>query len=300
MSRDRCFESADGEYELSMKTKDISWCWNVIPYISYYAKECVERFFVLMCALFLFFMGKGAKRIVIYYHGVKNEDTNQFKTQMKYLCNQCNVVSPSKIKAAPVKEGKTLVAITFDDAFVNVLKNAVPVLKKHNLTAGICVPTGNLGQPPRWKILPECSDTFETVMSREQVVELSKDGFEILSHTKSHPVLTEIDFAQLNLELSESKKTCEETVGHEIHGISYPYGAHNAEVCDLARTAGYQYGFTIEPETVNGKTNDMQIGRFLVSPRDSLLTFKLKVNGAYEVTKHLRSLKKYLLTRLCL
>jgi len=258
----------------------------------------VELFFTLTYALFLPLRHTGANRVVIYYHGVLKEDAKQFEKQMTYLSKWCNVVTPSEIISASVQEEKTQVAITFDDAFVSALTYAVPILKRLNLAAGICVPAGDLGQAPRWVISSGCPDADEIVMSREQVAELSKDGFEILSHTNSHPILTNLDYTQLQNELVESKKKIAQIVGHEIQGISYPYGAYNTEVCDAAKTEGYQYGFTIEPRMLNGKTDKMQIGRFLVSPRDRLFIFQLKLKGAFEFTKYLRAAKKYLMTKL--
>jgi hypothetical protein len=41
----------------------------------------------------------------------------------------------------------------------------------------------------------------------------------------------------------------------------------------------------------------MQIGRVVVSPRDSLFQFKLKVGGAYQVLISLRNIKRKLLKR---
>jgi hypothetical protein len=66
---------------------------------------------------------------------------------------------------------------------------------------------------------------------------------------------------------------------------------HDARVCNVVQRCGYKLGFTIQPRIVDGKTNNLNIGRFSVSPRDSLFKFKLKVSGAYQAVRFLRVLK---------
>lgn len=256
--------------------------------------EIVEFIFALAYALLLALMRKGPSRVVVYYHGVRKKEAGQFEKQMVYLANKCKVVKPSAIGTAPVEGPETLVAITFDDAFANVFENAVPILKKYGLTAGVFVPAGNIGQSPRWEMPEKCADKNETVMSQRQISELSDDGFEIFSHTVSHSLLTQIGEDRLRYELVESKEELEKLIGREVLGISYPHGAHDTTVCSAAKHAGYRLGFTIEPNTVDCSPDDLNIGRFAVSAADSMPKFRLKVNGAYQVVKYLRRWKRYL------
>jgi len=85
--------------------------------------------------------------------------------------------------------------------------------------------------------------------------------------------------------------------GHEVLAVSYPHGAHDARVCNAAKRAGYRLGFTVEPQTVECSSDDMSLGRFAVSPRDSLTNFRLKVNGGYQVEKYSRRLKALLVEK---
>lgn len=255
-------------------------------------KEIIEFILAAFYALVISLFGKKPRRIVLYYHGVKNADAKGFRKQMAYLTKKCSVVKPSEIKNIYVDGAKTLAAITFDDAFVSVIKNAVPILKEYALPAGFFVPTGSLGQAPCWQMPENCPDRNEMIMSKEQIIELDNDGFEIFSHTFSHPVLAKIPNSMLEAELANSKITLEKILGHKVYAISYPHGAHDQRVCDAAKRAGYQLGFTIEPQIIDNLTDDMQIGRFHVSPQDNLLKFKLKATGAYHATKLLKSIKR--------
>lgn len=240
------------------------------------------------------FVRKKPYRIVLYYHGVREEDLEAFEKQMGYLASKCKVVRVSEILTAEPGDFNAIAAITFDDAFVSVLRNGLPVLKKHGLTVSIFVPTGNLAQPPKWNIPEDSLDRNEVVMSKERLADIDRDGFEVLSHTVSHCVLTEQDDRRLKSELSESKLALESILGHEVCGISYPHGAYDSRVCRAARQAGYLSGYTIEPCIVGSHTDSMQIGRVSVSPKDSLFEFKLKVSGAYQVVSYLRTVKKKL------
>ncbi len=211
---------------------------------------------------------------------------------MDYLARRCVVVKPSEIMITDVAGSKNIIAITFDDGFVSVKEHAIPVLKELGLTAGMFVPAGNLGQQCGWEVFEDSGDANSMVMNADQILELDKDGFEIFSHTYSHPVLTEVNDSSLEAELVESKNLLERIIGHEVLAISYPYGAYDIRVCRAAEKAGYKLGCTIEPNLIVGATKPMEIGRFSVLPGDSLLKFKMKISGAYQITKYLRRLKR--------
>lgn len=257
-------------------------------------KKITEIIFALIYAVFLSVIRKDISRVVLYYHGVSKADTGCFKKQMEYLARRCTVIKASEIMATDVGGAKNVVAITFDDAFVNVMENAVPILREYGLPGDIFVPVGNLGQIPHWEMPENCPDKNETVMSKEQIEQLDKEGFEIFSHTLSHPVLTEIQDSRLDVELIESKQALERIVGHEVIGISYPGGSYDTRVLKAAEKAGYKLGFTIEPDVVDKATGCLEIGRVSVSPKDSLIKFKLKAIGAYHVVTYLRMLKRTL------
>lgn len=235
------------------------------------------------------------RRLVIYYHSVKKPDVARFQKQMEYLAKKCHVVRASEIMDTPAKGKDSMVAITFDDAFVNVLEYAVPILKLNGLPASMFVATGSLGRPPKWSGVDRSSDKDEVVMNEEQIKGLDKAGYEILSHTVSHCHLTEFDDTKLKAELHDSKQALERIVGHNIPGISYPYGACDAKICKAAKQADYQIGFSTEQCLADASSDNFQVGRFMVSPTDGMLKFRLKIRGAYQIVKYLKRLKRVLI-----
>ncbi|MHC4075802.1 MAG: polysaccharide deacetylase family protein [Planctomycetota bacterium] len=210
---------------------------------------------------------------------------------MQYLEDNCAPVKPSQIKTIPANGHNHTVAITFDDAFVSIFENAIPVLKIYNLPAGIFVPAGNLGRPPGWNMSQNSPDRSETVMTAAQIAALDKDGFEIFSHSVSHRVLTQIDRQCLQTELTQSKQILENIIGHSVLAISCPHGVCDRLVCDAIKKTGYNFNFTIEPNFIETSTDNLRIGRTAVSPDDGLIKFKLKVNGAYQVLRYARIFK---------
>jgi peptidoglycan/xylan/chitin deacetylase (PgdA/CDA1 family) len=255
--------------------------------ISKKCKEAVKFACAAFYAPFIPILQTKPRRVVLYYHSIKDEYRPFFERQMAYLAAHCTVVKVSEIKTAMPKGTEVIAAITFDDAFESVLENAIPVLKSFRLPASIFVPTGNLGRSIGWSIPEVFDERDEKIMNAEQIADLASQGFEILSHTVFHPHLTAVDKRQLRTELRQSKKELETITGKPVPAVSYPHGDFNCDVLEAARKAGYRYGFTIEPHLV-GSSDDMQIGRFAVSPADHLFKFKLKVNGAYCVTDYLR------------
>ena len=230
-------------------------------------------------------------RIVLMYHGINERDISCFKSQMAYLSKKCCVVAPSRIMTAQSNGKKRiLLSILFDDAFVSVLKHGLPVLKSYDLPFGISVPTGHLGRQPTWVTFDDSVIDVETVMTARQIEELDKAGVEILSHSVTHTVLTDLDDDELKTELLESKRALEGMIGHDVSGFCYPYGSHDARVCQAVGHAGYRYGFTVEPEVADRTPDPMRIGRFEVDPGEKG-SFKLKVSGAYQVKKYLQDLK---------
>jgi hypothetical protein len=92
-------------------------------------------------------------------------------------------------------------------------------------------------------------------------------------------------------EIAGSKSYLENLLGHEVAAISYPHGDYDERVCNAVMEAGYLHGFTVEPAMINDATDCFRIGRFDVSPTDSLFKFKLKCSGGYHTSSALSVLK---------
>ncbi len=139
-------------------------------------------------------------------------------------------------------------AVTFDDGYRSVLESALPVLEGLGLTGTVFVPTRFVGSDApmawpgidRWLGGPHESELAP--MDWEQLDTLAAAGWEIGSHTVSHPKLPELGDDRLAEELGESKTACEEALGVPCTSVAYPYGDVDARVVRAAAKAGYSAG----------------------------------------------------------
>jgi peptidoglycan/xylan/chitin deacetylase (PgdA/CDA1 family) len=165
----------------------------------------------------------------------------------------------------PEPPSKALV-VTFDDGFLSTLTAAAPILKRLGVPATLFVPTDYMGRPgpmawpgtDRWLTGPHREELQP--LSWAQVLALAEDGWEIGSHTCSHPRLTSLDEAELDRELRQSRLTVEGQLGRECGVIAYPYGDVDQRVAEQARKAGYRLGVGL-PARWEEPADPMQIPR---------------------------------------
>lgn len=141
-------------------------------------------------------------------------------------------------------EGK-IVAVTFDDGYRSVLELAQPILAAEGFPGTLFVPTRwiGAGQPMSWAGIDQWIGTEHepelTPMSWDEVRALRDAGWEIGSHTRSHPKLSLVDSdRQLAVELVDSRRRCEEELG-SCATFAYPYGDYDERVVAAVAEAGY-------------------------------------------------------------
>lgn len=163
---------------------------------------------------------------------------DEFSAQMAYIAAKYRVVD-LLIGIAELRQWRYLVntvALTFDDAYVDFLENAVPVLKRYNLPATLFVPTGLLGKTAEW----DSYDKSKPLMDLRALWEVQRLGFQIGSHTVTHPRLTECSEATLDYELRSSFEYLRLHVPQSFVPIlSYPGGYVGRREMDATRQAGY-------------------------------------------------------------
>jgi peptidoglycan/xylan/chitin deacetylase (PgdA/CDA1 family) len=139
-------------------------------------------------------------------------------------------------------------AITFDDAFASVKVHAVPILSHFGAPATVFAPTAYLsgGASLSWPGIDRWQGTRHAgelaAMDWSDLGELMEIGWEIGSHTCTHPHLTRLDDQALELELSDSREECTRRLGIPCNTIAYPYGDVDERVAAAARRVGYLSG----------------------------------------------------------
>jgi peptidoglycan/xylan/chitin deacetylase (PgdA/CDA1 family) len=174
------------------------------------------------------------------------------------------------------------VAVTFDDAYRSVLELGEPILARLGWPATVYVPTDYAGteRPMSWPGIDHwAGGEFErelVPMSWDELDGLAARGWEIGSHTCSHPHLTTLDPAALEHELRRSKSICEDRLGRPCESIAYPYGDHDAVVVEATRGAGYRAAGTL-PSRMDAR-DPLRWPRVGVYYGDDLRRFRTKVS----------------------
>jgi peptidoglycan/xylan/chitin deacetylase (PgdA/CDA1 family) len=117
------------------------------------------------------------------------------------------------------------VVITFDDGNIDIYNNAYPILKKYGFVATFFV------------VQTYVNGT--DMISTDQLKELIKNGWEIGSHSKTHPHLPGISEDQLPEEIRMSKLNLEKMLGTTINSFAYPFGEITPEIITLTSKYGY-------------------------------------------------------------
>jgi peptidoglycan/xylan/chitin deacetylase (PgdA/CDA1 family) len=218
--------------------------------------------------------------VILYYHGVRAEETGMFDRQMEQLLRCARPIAADW--QGPLEPGTLSVAVTFDDAFLSVAENAWPAMERRRIPATIFVPTGYLGQVPGWLTNPRSKAGKEIVMTPEQLRELGRKPLMTLgSHTVFHRRMDRLGEADARVDLFESKSQLEAVLGRTVDTFSFPHGAYTPRVLELAREAGYRVVYGISPTCSEGEYGGFLLGRVAVEPDDWAWEFRLKMAGAY-------------------
>jgi peptidoglycan/xylan/chitin deacetylase (PgdA/CDA1 family) len=175
---------------------------------------------------------------------------------------------------------KTL-AITFDDAFASVKRYAVPILQELGAVATVFAPTGFMagGETLQWPGIEEWVQTEHrselTAMAWSDLRQLLDLGWEIGSHTRTHPRLTRCSDEQLREELAGAQTDLRRELGIDAAAIAYPYGDVDQRVVAAATEAGYRAGAALGSRL--DKLGPLRFPRIGIYHVDAGWRFRLKV-----------------------
>lgn len=190
-------------------------------------------------------------RLALCYHAVSANwpaalavTPARFESQLNWLAGRGYRGVTFRELVAEHSEEKRL-AVTFDDGFWSVMAKALPALERLGWPATIFVPPAfmNGAEALRWQGVEHWGDTAHghelAPLSWTELRLLAERGWEIGSHTLSHPRLTGLDDDALREELRASRLACEGQLRQECASVAYPYGDVDGRVVAAAAAAGY-------------------------------------------------------------
>jgi peptidoglycan/xylan/chitin deacetylase (PgdA/CDA1 family) len=235
-------------------------------------------------------IGGGAEVLVLCYHAVSESwpadlsvTTAQLREQLELLVHRgYRSATLHDAVTAPSPSRRTLV-VTFDDAYLSVLELAHPILNSLGIRGTVFAVTDFVDEdkPLDWPGIDHWRDGPHEAelrgLSWTQLEQLASAGWEIGSHTCTHPRLTQLDDAALACELRDSRAACERALGRACRSLAYPYGDFDARVAAAAEEAGYETAATL-PERLPKRSTALAWPRIGVYHPDSLGRFRLKVS----------------------
>ncbi len=236
---------------------------------------------------------------LLFYHRV-SEDRDplavrprRFREQMDFLASEgytvVDVVEAARLLAAPSPPPR-VVGLSFDDGYLDVAQNALPVLADHGFTATVFIATGAVDglvtfdwyqQPP-------------PLMSWDDIVVLDGGPLRFEAHTITHPNLLRLDAAAAEREIATSKQSLEQRLGRRVQAFCYPAGLFGPRERRLVAQAGYEVAVSCEPGLNVSDTDRLALRRNAVDARDRLLDFRAKLGGGHDSPLPLRGLYRRL------
>lgn len=184
----------------------------------------------------------GSSAVVMMYHRFgesRYPSTNirieQFEAHLAEIASGGYNVMPLPEIVAAVRAGRELppktIAITIDDAFLSVWKEAWPRLRAAKLPFTLFVATRPVDRDA------------PGYMSWDQIKELVAAGVTIGSQTETHPHMPLLSDERNAAELRKSNARFEEVLGKRPTQIAYPFGEFSLAVRRVAEQAGFVTGF---------------------------------------------------------
>ncbi|MBI2758520.1 MAG: polysaccharide deacetylase family protein [Chloroflexi bacterium] len=117
------------------------------------------------------------------------------------------------------------IIITFDDANEDNYTNAFPIMRKYGMTGVLYLPYDYIG--------------LKGYLAVDQIKEMVSAGWEVGSHSLTHPNLAVLDAPRLRNEVVASRKKLQTLLGVPILTFAYPFGDVGSSTVDYVKFAGY-------------------------------------------------------------
>ena len=139
---------------------------------------------------------------------------------------------------------------------------------------------------------PEIPSRFDPeaheFMNWEEARSLVRNGFDVGSHTVSHPILSSLSSSDIVTELRDSRCEIRSRTGHPCEILAFPNGErsdYSRVVCEEARNAGYRVAFAQEDCRAGWAPPQFAIPRLGVAGQFPVSLFYARVSGLYGLLK---------------
>jgi peptidoglycan/xylan/chitin deacetylase (PgdA/CDA1 family) len=179
----------------------------------------------------------------------------------------------AELEEAAAGRGAPTAFLTFDDGFLDNFETVLPLLREHGAHAFVFAlpPLLDAGAPFAWPEVAADRERFGATMRSvtwDQLGEMAEAGFEVGSHTLTHPHLPALAPEPLRQELSDSRARVRERLGR-CDTLAYPFGESSPAVEAAAAECGYRFAFTLPTASGQRRAGPLSIPRINVDYRDA-------------------------------
>ncbi len=230
---------------------------------------------------------------IVMYHSVDPEvdaytiSPDAFLRQIRFLKRHFAIIRLHDIESAlnDTSGSARKLVITFDDAFLDFLEVAYPVLAEHEVPSTVFVPTGYVGGHNDWDAAHP-SYRRKRLMTKAQLRTLWQGGLvDFGSHTVTHARMSDLSTEDLHKETAESKGELETLLGVPVTMFAYPYGQLDdisEQAVEAVRAAGYRSAVTTHWGAWNSVDQLLRLRRIYFQEDDSDRVLGLKATGLYD------------------
>jgi peptidoglycan/xylan/chitin deacetylase (PgdA/CDA1 family) len=228
--------------------------------------------------------------LILAYHSVSTRRTDAlavrveaFEEQMAWLRRQgYHALTLADLAARPSRERRRAVALTFDDGYADNHSCAFPILKRYGFVATVFVVTDHVGTDRlfSWdvpKVRNEADRSAYQALTWDQLGEMQDHGFEVGSHTCTHPELPAVSEERGREEVQRSRRDLETRLGRPIASFCYPRGKLDAAVLRMVERSGYRWG-VVTAKRSGIPHGPLTLRRVGIYQGDGATRFRIKVN----------------------
>ncbi len=211
----------------------------------------LKKSLIIVAALMLLFpalavCSQDFNAVILMYHKFGEDrypstsvTLEQFDAHLYYLKNNGFHVLPLEEIVAAYRNRTPLpdksIAITVDDAYLSVYKEAYPRLQKLNWPFTVFVASDGVDKG------------FHSYMTWDQMREMQKGGVLFANHTATHDYLirkkegesNDAHVARVRNDIERCQKRLSEELGPPPMLFAYPYGEYNTDIAQLVASMGF-------------------------------------------------------------
>jgi peptidoglycan/xylan/chitin deacetylase (PgdA/CDA1 family) len=192
-----------------------------------------------------------------------------------------NFVDLDAALAALAGEGnlpRKALLLTFDDAYADLLEAGCPILAERSLPGVVFAVAGQIGGTNEWDHKIRAKPLG--LLDADGLRAVAAQGIEVGSHTISHQALTKVPGSELEGEIAGAVDRLEQAGLPRPRVFSYPYGEWSPSIAAVARAAGYEASFTVEPGVVVDGADPHSLPRIEVFASDTPRRLRRKLLSA--------------------